>query len=123
MLSIIWPYIIGGSLLHALYDFICFYIKGYTNLLLLYGLIFIIFFILDRKIEYLISQSNFLKPGECFKCRELNESTANKCKKCGKELNIVNNFVKTCSKCGSNFKYIAKFCSVCGVKLKKDLNG
>ena len=83
----LFPYIAAAAFLHGIYDFLCFIKASFP-----YYMIFLVVLTIVAyrwgilKIRKLVAISPFLKPGECSKCRTINEPDATVCTKCQKEL-------------------------------------
>ena len=106
------PAEILAAVLHALYDFFQFYLS--SNIFpLIIAVIFSYFLIvlIRKKLDYLATQSPFLKAGTCSHCGTINSLDLKKCKNCG--MNLVQEFFKICNDCFAKVPHTEKKCPDC----------
>lgn len=98
--------------LHALYDFFQFFIAN-NVLPLIISVTFTYFLvgIIKKKLDYLATQSPFLKAGTCTHCGTINPVDAKKCKSCG--MNLMQEFYKICNECLAKVPLTEKKCPDC----------
>ena len=111
------PAVILAAGLHALYDFFQFYIAN--NILPLIISITFSFFmiqIIRKKLDYLATQSPFLKAGTCTYCGTINSLENKKCKKCGK--NLIQEFYTICNDCFAKVPRTETKCPDCNGNIK-----
>lgn len=109
--------LIISSILHGLYDFFQFYISGNPlSLVIAFGFAFFLIRVMTSKMNYLLSQSPFLKAGVCTRCGTVNTKESIKCKKCG--ANLMQSFYKICNDCLSKVPLTAKNCPECNAEIK-----
>ncbi len=106
------PAVLLAAGLHALYDFFQFYIAN-SILPLIISITFSYFMIgiIRKKLDYLATQSPFLKAGTCSHCGTINPLGASKCKSCG--MNLMQEFYKICKDCLAKVPIGEKKCPEC----------
>ena len=106
------PAVILAAGLHALYDFFQFFIAN-NVLPLIISVTFSYFLvgIIKKKLDYLATQSPFLKAGTCTHCGTINPIDAKKCKACG--MNLMQEFYKICNECLAKVPVTEKKCPDC----------
>ncbi|HMV43859.1 MAG TPA: PrsW family glutamic-type intramembrane protease [Leptospiraceae bacterium] len=110
------PAVVLAAVLHATYDFFQFYIANpYLPLLISATFSYFMFNTIQKKLNYLSTQSPFLKAGTCVNCGTMNPIDAIKCKSCG--MNLTQNFYKICSQCLSKVPISESKCPDCNADL------
>jgi len=115
--SVIWPYVVVAALIHGLYDFIIFYSNGSALTGSVIFILIALFFYAFRKLNYLVSQSNFLEHGVCPACLTKNSTENKYCSHCGRSILKENIFFNRCPSCNTHILKNNKFCPQCGEKV------
>lgn len=110
------PAVLLAAGLHALYDFFQFYISN-SILPLAISVTFSYFMvgIIKKKLDYLATQSPFLKAGTCSHCGTINPIDSKKCKACG--MNLMQEFYKICKDCLAKVPVTEKKCPECNADM------
>ncbi len=110
------PAVILAAGLHALYDFFQFYIaNNVIPLLISVTFSYFMIGIIRKKLDYLATQSPFLKAGTCSHCGTINPLDAKKCKSCG--MNLMQEFYKICKDCLTKVPLTEKRCPECNADM------
>ncbi|MBK8394186.1 MAG: PrsW family intramembrane metalloprotease [Leptospiraceae bacterium] len=106
--------IAGG--LHGLYDFFQFYLSSNIYpLLIAVGFSYFLIRVIREKLDYLATQSPFLKAGTCSHCGTINPIDLKKCKNCG--MNLIQEFYKICDDCFAKVPHTEKRCPDCDAEM------
>lgn len=106
------PAVLLAAGLHALYDFFQFFIETpYIPLFISVTFSYFMINTIKKKLDYLATQSPFLKAGTCSHCGTINSIDAKKCKSCG--MNLMQEFYKICNSCLAKVPLTEKKCPEC----------
>jgi RsiW-degrading membrane proteinase PrsW (M82 family) len=111
--------VILAGILHAVYDFFHFYLNNLTILFTITALFayFLIQYI-KTKLDYLSTQSPFLKAGTCSICFTINPLNEKHCKKC--KANLVQVFYIICNDCFTKNNIQDTHCIECNSELPRN---
>ena len=112
--AVMGPYILVSAAFHALYDFIIFRFNESPLSLLIVLIVAGLYLFSSWRINRLVEQSNFLKPGECPRCRKINAARDSFCGRCGMRLDSPGEFFKVCPSCSGRMLMTDIFCPSCG---------